>query len=154
MSPRQAPSSIWRCGGEPLFVNFDARLENLVVERYQQRLPGDIADEIGTRQRGAAEGAAAKLTLLVAIKDDAHVLELDDVGGGLAAHHLDGVLIGEIIAAFDRVEGVRFPRVVLGDGGVDAALRGARVAADGVDFGNDGDVGAGARRFQRGPHAG
>ncbi len=117
-------------GREPLFVDFDAGFENLIVERDEQRLAGDVADEIGARLRGAAEGARAELAVLVAVEDDAHVLELDDVARRLAAHHLDGVLIGEIVAALDRVERVRFPGVALADRGVDAALRGVGMAAD------------------------
>ena len=112
----------------------------------------DIADEVGARLRGAAEGARSELTVGLAIEDDAHVLELDDVAGRLLAHDLDGVLIGEIVAAFDRVEGVRLPRIVLGDRGVDAALRGARMAANRMHFGDDRDVGAAHARL-RAPRA-
>ena len=67
-------------GGEPLFVDLDAGLEDLIVERDEQRLPGDVADEIGARLRSAAERARAELAVGAAIEDHAHVLELDDVG--------------------------------------------------------------------------
>ena len=56
------------------------------------------------------------------------------LGAGLGAEHLDGVLVAQVVAALDRVEGVVFPGVVLVDGGVDAALGGVGVAADGVDL--------------------
>jgi hypothetical protein len=137
----------------PLFVNLDAGFENLIVERYEQRLPGDIADEIGARLRRAAKGSRSKLAVGRAEKDYAHVLELDDVARRFLTHHLDGILVGEIIAAFDRVEGVRFPAIRLADRRVDAALRSARMAANRMNLRDDCHVGTGTRRFQRGTHA-
>ena len=139
-------------GGEPLFVNLDAGFENLVVERDEQRLAGNVADEIRSGLRGAAKRARAELPFLVAIKDDAHVLELDDVLGRLAAHHLDGVLVGEIIAALDRIEGMRLPAVGLADGSVDAPLGRAGMAANRMHFGDDGNIGAEACRLKGGAH--
>ena len=117
-------------GRVPFFVNLDAGFENLIVERHEQRLPGDVADEVGARLRRAAKGSRSKLAVGRAEKDYAHVLELDDVARRFLTHHLDGILVGKIIAAFDRVEGVRFPAIRLADRGVDAPLGGARMAAN------------------------
>ncbi len=140
-------------GGEPLFVDFDAGFEDLIVQRHEQRLAGDVADEIGARLRCAAECARAELAVGAAIKNHAHVLELDHVARRLLAHHLDRVLIGEVIAAFNRVERVRFPTIRLADGGVNTALGGTGVTADRVHFRDDCHVGTIARCLKRGAHA-
>ena len=55
------------------------------------------------------------------VKNHAHVFELDDVTGRFPAHRFDGVLIGQIIAAFNGVERVRLPGVALSNRGVDPA---------------------------------
>ena len=74
---------------------------------------------------------------------------------GLAAHDLDGVLIAEEVAALDRVVGVLMPVVApVGQGRVDAALRGVRVASDGIDLGEHGHIGAGPGGLQRRAHTG
>ena len=61
---------------------------------------------------------------------------------GLGAEDLDGVLVAQVVAALDGVEGVVLPGVVLVHGGVDTALGGVRVAADGMDLADNRDVGA------------
>ncbi len=117
-------------------------------------MAGDVADEVCARLRCATERARAELAFRVAIEDDAHVLEFHDVGGCLAAHDLDGVLVGQIVASFDRVKGVRLPCVALADSGVDAALRSVRMTAQRVDLGDDGNVGAAPGGLERRPHPG
>ena len=71
------------------------------------------------------------------------------------AHDLDGVLVGEVVAALDGVEGVPLP-VVLFDVGqrrAHAALGGAGVAARRVELGQH--RGADPRAgLDRGPHPG
>ena len=89
----------------------------------------------------------------LAVEDGAHVLQLDDVVRGLAAHGLDSVLVAEVVAALDGVVGVVLPGVVVTDGGVDAALSGDGMAAQGVDLAEQGDVDAGARDFEGGAHS-
>ena len=89
------------------------------------------------------------------VEDDAHVLEVDELLAGLAAHDLDGVLVAEEVAALDGVVGVLMPIVAaVGEGRVDAALCGVGVAADGIDLGEHGDVGAGPGGLQRRAHTG
>ena len=60
-----------------------------------------------------AEGARTEFTVLVTVEDHAHMLEFDDVARSLAAHDLNCVLIGQEVAALDRVVGVRLPGVAL-----------------------------------------
>ena len=61
---------------------------------------------------------------------------------GRPRRDLDGVLVGEVVGALDGVEGVVLGRVVglVAQRGVDAALRGARVAAHGVNLRHQSDV--------------
>src|SRR5690606_40285654 len=91
-----------------------------------------------------AEPALRDLPLLGAGEGDAVVLELDDGARGVLAHRLDGVLVAEVVRALDGVEGVPEPvvRLLVAEGGADAALRGAGVAAQRVELRDDGDVGA------------
>ena len=70
-----------------------------------------------------------------------------------------GVLVGEVVGALDGVEGVLLggvvvPVGVVGEGGVDAALGRARVAARRVHLREHRDVDAGALGLDRGPHPG
>jgi hypothetical protein len=71
------------------------------------------------------------------VEDDAHALQGQHLRAGLGAEDLDGVLVTEVVAALDGVEGVVFPGVGLVDSGVDAALGGVGVAADGMDLGDE-----------------
>ncbi len=139
---------------EPLFVDAQAVLDQLLVEDVQQRLAGDVTDEVGAGALLAAEGARAELAVLVAVEDDAHALQGEHLGAGLGAEHLDGVLVAQVVAALDRVEGVVLPGVVLVHGGVDTALGGVGVAADRMDLGDDRDVGALRLGGDSGAHAG
>ena len=103
----------------------------------------------------AAEGAGAEATFVVPVEDDAHVLQVDEFRPRLGAHILDGVLVAQVIAALDGVEGVVFPAVAaVGQGGVDAPLGGVGVAADGVNLADDGHVGPALMGGQRRSHAG
>ena len=125
-------------GGEPLLVaEHLVVLHQLLVEHVQDRLAGDVGHVVGAGGAGAAEGALAEPALLVAVEGHAEVLELEQLGGRLAAHDLDGVLVAEVVGALDRVEGVRLPGVLRVERGVDAALGGVRVRAHGVDLGDD-----------------
>ena len=62
----------------------------------------------------------------------------------------------EEVGALDRVEGVALRAVVAGvaERGVDPALGGAGVAARRVELREEGDVGAGVERLDRGAHPG
>ena len=75
----------------------------------------------------------------------APVLHLVDDRRRLLAHDLRGVLIGQVIAPLDRVEGVLLPGVVaavgvVGQRRVDAALGGDGMGAGRIDLGNESHV--------------
>ena len=141
---------------EPLLEAVDLRvvLHELLVEHVQQRLAGDIGHVVGACGRGAAEGARAELALGIAVEGDSAVLEPQHLARRLAAHHLDRVLVAEIVRALDRVVGVRLPRVVGVERGVDAARGRVGVRADRVDLGHDGHGRPGLGGREGGPLAG
>ena len=128
-------------GREPLLVAVDLLgvLHELLVEHVHDRLAGDVGDVVGPCLRSAAEGAGPELALLVAVEGDADVLEVQELVRSLAAHHLDRVLVAQVVGALDRVERVGLPRVVDVEGRVDAALRRIRMRADGMDLADDSD---------------
>ena len=99
--------------------------------------------------------ACAEPALFVAAEGDAVVLHLDHFRASLSAHDLDGVLVSEVVGAFDRVVGVIVPVVAsVFESGVDAPLCGVGVASDGVDFGYDGYVRAVLTGGEGGAHPG
>ena len=72
-----------------------------------------------------------------------------------AAHYLDGILIAEIVAALDSVEGVVSPIVSpVRQRRVDPALRRVRVAAHRMDLGDNGDIYTAVPGRESGSHAG
>ena len=91
----------------------------------------------------AAEAALGDLAVRRAVEGQAHVLQVVDRLDGLAAHDLDGVLVGQVVAALDGVEHVPLPVVLLevAERRADAALGGAGVRAGRVELAEDGDVG-------------
>ena len=139
---------------EPLFVDLDAALEALLVERVQNDEARDVGRVGGARVAGAAERPLGDRAVLVAAEGAAHVLEGDQVAGRLAGHDLDGVLVAEVVGALDGVEHVSFPGVVVAEGAVDAALGAAGMAAHRVHLGDEGDVGARVAGRDGGPQAG
>src|SRR5207245_8810674 len=89
------------------------------------------------------------------------VLELDDLAGGFGHERLYGVLVGQVVAAADGVEGVEIGAVLIGQGRPGAALGRHRVAPHRVNLGDQGDgevvggLGGGDGRSQPGgptPH--
>jgi hypothetical protein len=103
----------------------------------------------------AAETALVDLALGGAVERQAHVLEVDDRVDGLLGEDLCRVLVDEVVAALDGVEGVPLPVVFLdvGQGRSHAALRRTGVRARRVELGDDSCAGVGAG-FDGGPHAG
>src|SRR5206468_3276192 len=89
-----------------------------------------------------------------AAEGEPQVLQLDDHGDRLFAHRLDGVLVAQVVAALDGVEGVPLGVVFLevGEGGADAALRRAGVRAGGVELGDDRRAQVGVARQVDGRH--
>src|SRR5215218_2739944 len=114
-------------------------LHQLLVEHVHARLAGDVGDVVGAGGGGAAEGAGAELAFLVAVEGDAEVLEVEDFLRRLAGHDFDRVLVGEVVGALDRVEGVGLPGVAGVQRRVDAALGGVGMGADRVDLADDPD---------------
>src|SRR5207249_1073147 len=70
----------------------------------------------------------------------APVLELDDLPGRLGDEGLDGVLVGQVVAAPDGVERVEVGAVVFAEGCASAAFGGDGVTAHRVDLGYEGDA--------------
>src|SRR3954453_1201551 len=126
---------------EPLLVAGDLLgvLHQLLVEDVHDRLAGDVGDVVGAGGGGAAEGAGAELSLLVAVEGDAEVLEVEDFLRRLPGHDFDRVLVAQVVGALDRVERVGLPGVARVQRRVDAALGGVGVGADRVDLADDPD---------------
>ena len=105
---------------------------HLLVERVEKLLARCRAREGRPVVERAAKAAKIQKAFGRAIEGDAHAVEqIDDAGGGLA-HRFDRRLVGEKVAAIDRVVkvlpgGIAFALEVLR--GVDAALRAHRVRA-------------------------
>ncbi len=140
-------------GGEPLLVAVDDGrvLHQLLVEHVQDGVAGDVGDVVRARRGGAAEGACAEVAALVAVEGDAGVLQPQDLAGRLPRHDLHRVLIGEVVGALDRVEGVRLPGVLWVERGVDAAGGGDGMGAHRVDLRDDRHGRARLSRGQRRP---
>ena len=126
-------------GGEPLLVAVDrvAVLHQLLVENVEDRVAGDVGHVVGPRRRRSAERPGSEVAGAVAVERDPGVLEPQDLVGGLAAHHLDRVLVAEVVGALDGVERVGLPGVLGVQRGVDAAGGCDGMRADGVDLGDD-----------------
>ena len=121
----------------------------------QHRRAGDRAHVERTRLTLAAKGAGAKPALLIAVENDAHMLQFDQRVTGLTHHHLHGVLIRQEVRALDRVVGVALPLVTaICECCINTALRRARVAAHRVDLGEHRGVYAKPYRLNRSPKPG
>jgi flavin-dependent dehydrogenase len=144
-----------------LVVELDALLGAVLVERLQDHVAGAVGGEARAADRGltvvagvAAEPTLVDLALRGAVERQPHLLEVDDRVDRLAAHDLGSVLVDEVVAALDGVEGVPLPVVLLdvGEGGAHAALGRAGVGPGGVELGQHRGAGALAR-LERCPHA-
>ena len=137
-----------RLGDEDLDVHRDLALVGALDEAVQQVVAGLVGAVAGARVAGAAERPLGDAPVVEAAERAAPVVHLEDDAGGVAGHLDGGVLVGQVVRALDGVEGVLLGRVVValgvvGERRVDAALRGARVAAAGVDLAEDRHVDAG-----------
>ena len=146
-------------GDEPLHVHGDLVLVGLLHAGVQQVVPGLVGAVAGAGEAGPAEGPLSDAPVLEAAEGAAPVVHLVDDVGGVTAEHGGGVLVGQVVGSFDRVEGVLLRGVVVafgvvGQGGVDASLRGPRMAARRVDLREDGDVDALALRLDGRPQTG
>ena len=140
---------------EPLLVHADAEAQYLLVENVKEGLPGEVGHKERPGLPLAPERADAQPSSVVAVEDHPHVLHGDNLVPRLAAHHLDGVLVAEIVATLDGVVGVVFPAVAaVGQGGVDASLSGVGVAPHRVHLRDDRHVHAVLAGSEGGPHSG
>ncbi len=145
-----------------LVEELDALLYAVLVERLQDHVAGTVR-----RIAGAAHGRLAVVTgvttetalvdppLRRAVERQAHLLEVENRVDRFLAHDLGRVLVDEVVAAFDGVERVPLPVVVLdiGQRGTHPALRCSRVGPGGVELGENGGAGP-LGRFDGGAHAG
>ena len=144
-----------------LVEELHALLDAVLVQRLEDHVAGAVGRVAGTADRGlavvagvAAEAALVDLTLGRPVERQAHLLQVEDRVDGLLRQDLGGVLVDQVVAALDRVEGVPLPVVLLhvGERGGHTALRGARVGAGGVELGQDRGAAA-LRRLDGGTHA-
>ena len=144
-----------------LVEELDVVLDAVLVQRLQDHVAGAVGGVTGPAHRRLAvvagvpaEPALVDAALGGAVERHPHLLEVEHRVDGFLAHDLDGVLVGEVVAALDGVEGVPLP-VVLFDVGqrrAHPALRRAGVAARRVQLGQH--RGAGPRTgLDGGAHA-
>ena len=105
---------------------------HLLVQRVEQLLAGGGSGKGGAVEERAAEAAEVEQPFRRAAEGNAHAIEQVDDAGAHLAHALDRGLVGEEVAAVDRVievgpGGVALALKVLGR--VDAALGAHRVRA-------------------------
>jgi hypothetical protein len=136
-----------------LVVELDILLDAVLVERLQDHVAGAVGGVAGAADRGLAvvTGVAAEATLVDApfgraVEGQAHLLEVEDGVDRLLAHDLGRVLVDEVVAALDGVEGVPLPVVILDvrQGSAHAALRRTGVGARRVQLREDRGAGTGA----------
>ena len=79
-----------------------------------------------------AKIALGDLAVGGAVEGQSHVLQLINRGNRLLAHELDRVLVAQVVAAFDGIEGVPLGaiRFFAAQRGADAPLGGAGVRPD------------------------
>ena len=128
----------------------DVVLQALLVQRLQDHVPGAVGG-MAARRTGLPvsllvcppKGRWAILPIGRAVEGQAHVLQLVDGVDGLVAHELDGILVAQVVGAFDGVVGMPFGVVFLlvAERRADAALGGAGMRAGGVEFADDGGLG-------------
>ena len=144
-----------------LVEELDVVLDAVLVEGLQDHVAGAVGGVAGAAHRRLAvvagvpaEPALVDAALGGAVERHPHLLEVQHRVDGFLAHDLDGVLVGEVVAALDGVEGVPLP-VVLFDVRqcrAHAALRRAGVAARRVELGQHRGADAGSG-LDGGPHA-
>ena len=129
-----------------VLVEEDGPLLDVLLEQgLEDHVAGAVGGEAGAAHGPLAVvvGVAAEAPLVDpavggAVERHAHVLEVVDGLDRLPAHDLGRVLVDQVVAALDGVEGVPLP-VVLFDirqGGAHAALGGAGVGAGRVELGD------------------
>src|SRR5690606_7598108 len=139
-----------------------AELDAVLEERLKDHVAGAVGRVAGATDRRlavvarvTAEPALVDAALGRAVEGQAHVLEVEDRVDRLLGEDLGRVLVDEVVAALDGVEGVPLPGVLFGvrERRGHAALRRTRVGTRGVELGDDRGVGARCR-LDRGAHPG
>ena len=128
-------------GHKPFRIDLDPLCDGPFIEGVEQHMPGYIGGIAGSGIAGAAEGALGDRAVGKPAEGASPMLHLIDDSDRLFAHDLHGVLIGQVIAPFDGVEGVFFPGIVpavgiVGQGRVEASLRGDGMGSGRVDLGD------------------
>jgi len=128
----------------------DFLFDTLLIQRLQNHVTGAVGGFATAHHQPFAKigGVPTKAALVNAsigraIKGQAHVFEFDDGVNGIFRQNFGTVLVGKVIATFDGVEHVKFPRVAIAhvvECGGNASLRGTSVRAGGVELGNNGCV--------------
>ena len=145
-----------------LVEEVDAELDAVLEQRLQDhvaRAVGGVAGATDGRLAVVggvtAEATLVDLALGGAVEGQPHVLEVDDGVDRLLGEDLRGILVDEVVAALDGVEGVPLPRVLFDvrERRRHTALRRTGVRARRIQLRDDGRAGAGAR-LDRGTHAG
>jgi hypothetical protein len=127
-----------------LVEELHALLDAVLVQRLQDHVAGAVRRVAGPAHRGLAvvtavpaEAALVDGAVRGAVERQAHLLQVEDGVDGLLREDLRGVLVDQVVAALDRVEGVPLPVVLfdVGEGGGHAALGRAGVGAGRVELG-------------------
>ena len=144
-----------------LVEELDVVLDAVLVQGLQDHVAGAVGRVAGPAHRRLAvvAGVPAEPALVDAafggpVERHPHLLEVEHRVDGFLAHDLDGVLVGEVVATLDGVEGVPLP-VVLFDVGqrrAHPALRRTGVAARRVQLGQHSSAGP-RPGLDGGPHA-
>jgi len=99
-----------------LVVELHVLLHAVLVERLQDHVARAVRGVAGAAHGGlavlagvAAEAALVDPAVLGPVEGQTHLLEVEDGVDGLLGQDLRGVLVDEIVAALDRVEGVPLP---------------------------------------------
>ena len=96
----------------PLVLDVDRlAAAHLLVERVEELLPGRRAGERGAVKERPAEAAEVEQPLGRAVERHAHAVEHEDDAGRGVGHPLHGRLVGEEVAAVDRLFEVDLRRV-------------------------------------------
>ncbi len=140
-------------GQVPFLVEREPLRPEPLPETLEEREPGAVRGVDRPGESRPPERAAGERSVRCAAEDRAKMFHLDDGRSCLAAEEFDRVLVAEVVGTLHRVVDVGVDRILLPEGGVDAALRRARVRAQRVEFGDHRDVPASVDRGERGPLA-
>jgi len=136
-------------GHEVFVVERTPRSERLLEERVKEIVSCPVRGVTCSGEPCAAEGTLRDPSVLEPGEHRTHVFHLVDCFRRPAGKDVHGVLVGEVIGALDRVEGMVLPAVVPGpgsvaQGSVDPALRRHGMRAQRMDLRDHRHVPAGA----------